>query len=156
VADISKDAALADKLDADVRKLAERVKTVAFKPLEIANGAKELLDEVATKKITGEEDRYSHTDLWDFAANLAGAQAAINSLRPALAERDADLLADVDTHFAAAQKLLDTYKVGDGYKLYTELTPTDTKALSDAISGLAEPISKVAAAVSTEAPSPSA
>jgi iron uptake system component EfeO len=152
--DISKDAALADKLDADTQKLADLVKTTEFKPLEIANGAKELLDEVATSKITGEEDRYSHTDLWDFAANLAGAQAAINTLRPALVERDADLLADVDTQFTAVQTLLDKYKVGEGYKLYTDLTPADTKALADAISGLAEPVSKVAAAISTEAPDP--
>ncbi len=154
--DISKDAALADKLDADVKKLSELIKTVEFKPLEIANGAKELLDEVATSKITGEEERYSHTDLWDIQANLAGAQAAINTLRPALVERDAALMAEVDTQFAAVQKLLDTHKAGDGYKLYTELAPADTKALSGAISGLAEPISKVAAAISTVAPAPSA
>ena len=72
--DISKDKALADKLDADVAQLVGLVKTVELKPLEIANGAKELLDEVATSKITGEEDRYSHTDLWDFAANVAGVE----------------------------------------------------------------------------------
>jgi iron uptake system component EfeO len=146
--DISKDGPLADKLDADVQKLADQIKTAEFKPLEIADGAKELLDEVATRKITGEEDRYSHTDLWDFAANLAGAQAAINSLRPALTERDAALMSDVDAQFAAVQKLIDAQKAGDGYKLYTDLKPDETKAMADAISGLAEPISKVAAAIS--------
>jgi iron uptake system component EfeO len=149
--DISKDAALADRLDADVKKLSDLVKTVELKPLEIANGAKELLDEVATSKITGEEDRYSHTDLWDFAANLAGAKAAINALRSALAERDAPLLSDVDAKFVAVETLLNTYKVGEGYKLYSALTPADTKALADSISGLAEPISKVAAAITSEA-----
>ena len=35
-----------------------------------------------------------------------------------------------------------------------DLTPADTKAMSDAISGLAEPISKVAAAISADAPAP--
>jgi iron uptake system component EfeO len=152
--DISKDKALADQLDTDVQKLQELVKTAEFKPLEIANGAKELLDEVATSKITGEEDRYSHTDLWDFAANVAGAKAAIDALRPALSERDSALVSDVDAKFAAVQSLLDRQKVGDGYQLYTALSPADIKALADAISGLAEPISKVAAAITTE-PSPS-
>ena len=126
---------------------------------KIANGAKELLDEVATSKITGEEDRYSRTDLWDFAANLAGVKAAVNSLRPALSERDATLLADVDAKFIAVEALLNTHKVGDGYKLYPALTPAETKALADSISALAEPISRVAAAItggSAAAPSVSA
>ena len=150
--DVSKDAALADKLDADVRKLSGLTRTVQLSPIQIANGAKELLDEVATVKITGEEDRYSHTDLWDFAANLAGVKAAVDSLRPALFERDAALLADVDAKFAAVAALLGTHKVGDGYKLYTALTPAETKALADSISGLAEPISEVAAAITADAP----
>jgi iron uptake system component EfeO len=145
---ISGDKALADKLDEDIKKLDELVKGVELQPLEIANGAKELLDEVATSKITGEEDRYSHTDLWDFAANLAGAKAAVDTLRPALSERDAALMSDVDTEFDNVVKLLNTHKVGDGYKLYTALTEADTKALADAVSALAEPISKVAAAIS--------
>ena len=57
-------------------------------PLQLANGAKELLDEVASGKITGEEDRYSHTDLWDFNANVDGSKAAVAALRPALEKRD--------------------------------------------------------------------
>ena len=153
--DISKDKALADKLDADVASLVSLVKTVELKPLEIANGAKELLDEVATSKITGEEDRYSHTDLWDFAANVAGVKAAVDALRPALTARDAALMSDVDAKYAVVEDLLGKQKVGDGYKLYTALTPAETKGLADSISGLAEPISKVAAAISAAAPTPS-
>src|SRR5262249_29651173 len=128
---------------------------VQLKPLEIANGAKELLDEVATSKITGEEDRYSHTDLWDFAANVAGVKAAVDALRPALTARDAALMSDVDTKYQVVVDLLAKQKVGDGYKLYTDLSAADTKSLADAISGLAEPISKIAAAISSAEPSPS-
>ena len=79
-----------------------------LKPLEIANGAKELLDEVATSKITGEEDRYSHTDLWDFAANVAGAKAAIDALRPALPSGTRALTGPMlDAKFTAVEALLD-------------------------------------------------
>jgi iron uptake system component EfeO len=145
--DISGDKALADKLDADIASLAETVKTAEITPLMIANGAKELLDEVATSKITGEEDRYSHTDLWDFAANVAGAKAAVDTLRPALSERDAALMSEVDAKFVVVTDLLATHKVGDGYKFYTDLTEAQIKALADAVSGLAEPISKIAAAI---------
>jgi iron uptake system component EfeO len=145
--DIKHDKALADQLDADVNQLATLVKSVDLQPLEIANGAKELLDEVATSKITGEEDRYSHTDLWDFNANVIGAKAAVDALRPALADRDPALLSDVDAAYAKVEQALAPYRVDVGWKLYTALTPADTKALADAVSGLAEPISKLAAAI---------
>jgi len=146
-ADISGAASLADKLDADIAALAALVRDVELSPLQIANGAKELLDEVATSKITGEEDRYSHTDLWDFAANLEGVEGALDSLRPALSERDAALMSDVDEAFEVVEDLLAKHAVGDGYKLYTSLSATEIQALADAVSGLAEPISKVAAAI---------
>ena len=48
----------------------------------IGNGAKELLDEVATGKISGEEDIFSHTDLSDFQANVDGAKKAFEVLKP--------------------------------------------------------------------------
>jgi iron uptake system component EfeO len=113
----------------------------------LANGAKELLDEVASGKITGEEDRYSHTDLWDFAANVQGSQAAIAALRPALEQRAPDLVTTLDTEFANVEAALAKHRAGDGWKLHTDLSKADLKALSDAINALAEPISKVAAVV---------
>jgi len=145
--DVSGSGATADKLLADVKKLQTLVATAAFKPLELANGAKELLDEVASSKVTGEEDRYSHTDLWDFQGNVDGSKAAIAALRPALDQRDKALGQQLDAQFAAVQKELDKYRSGDQWRLYTELTPDQVKALSDAINGLAEPISRVAATI---------
>ncbi|MGH3588315.1 MAG: iron uptake system protein EfeO, partial [Pseudonocardia sp.] len=47
-------AAMADLLMADIADLQARVATVELTPVQLANGAKELLDEVATGKITGE------------------------------------------------------------------------------------------------------
>src|SRR5882757_1170272 len=82
----------ADQLLVDVKTVVAKAKVVKLNPLQMANGAKELLDEVATGKVTGEEDRYSHTDLWDFQANVEGSQAAIQALRPALQQRDAALV----------------------------------------------------------------
>ena len=51
---------------------------------QIANGANELLGEVSASKITGEEERYSHTDLVDFEANVDGSKVAFESVRPIL------------------------------------------------------------------------
>ncbi|MDN5930308.1 MAG: EfeM/EfeO family lipoprotein [Pseudonocardia sp.] len=140
--------AIADQLMADIQELAARVPSVELTPLSLANGAKELLDEVATGKITGEEDRYSHTDLWDFKANVEGSQAAIAALRPVLDERAPELGPLLDERFAALDALLETYRSGDGFVLYTELTPDDIKALTDALDALGEPVSQVAGVVS--------
>ena len=134
---------IADQLQSDIEDLAARAKKVELTPLQLANGAKELLDEVATGKITGEEDRYSHTDLWDFRSNVDGSQAAINALRPVIQARDPKLLTTLDDKFAAVDTLLEKYRVGDGFKLYTELTQDDIKSMSEAVDALGEPISQV-------------
>ncbi|WP_433801790.1 iron uptake system protein EfeO [Actinomycetospora sp. CA-084318] len=136
--------AMADRLMADVRDLQSRVGTVQLTPLQLANGAKELLDEVATGKITGEEDRYSHTDLWDFRANVDGSQAAVAALRPVIDQRDPVLGQTLDQRFAALDALLENYRAGDGFKLYTELTPDDTKKMTEAVDAVSEPVSQVA------------
>ena len=145
--DVGGDGPIADKLMTDVTTIVQKSATVELSPVQLANGAKGLLDEVATGKITGEEDRYSHTDLWDFDANLQGSKAAVQALRPVLEERDADLVKTLDARFADAEAALAAHRDGDGWKLHTELSKDDLRALSDAINALAEPISKVASVV---------
>jgi iron uptake system component EfeO len=145
--DISKDGAIADQLLKDVNEVVTRSKDEKLTPLQLANGAKELLDEVANGKITGEEDRYSHTDLWDFAANLEGSKAAVAALRPALEQRDAELVGQIDAGFATAAAELGKFRAGDGWKLQNQLTQAELKGLSDAVNALAEPISKIAGVI---------
>ena len=69
----------ADKLLADVTSSTARSKTSTFQPAQLANGAVELLNEVASSKITGEEDRYSHTDLSDFAGQCRGSTQGVRA-----------------------------------------------------------------------------
>lgn len=139
--------AIADRLQADIADLANRTKTVELTPVQLANGAKELLDEVATGKVTGEEDRYSHTDLWDFKANVEGSQAAVSALRPVIDEKNKALGATLDARFADVEKLLENYRDGDGFVPYTALTEEDKKKMTAAVDALAEPVSQVAGAV---------
>jgi iron uptake system component EfeO len=139
--------AIADRLLVDVKEIVRRAKSVRLNPLQLANGAKGLLDEVATGKITGEEDRYSHTDLYDFAENVKGSKAAIDALRPVLQARDPALLGRVDAAFAALEVELDHHRTGNGYRLYTQLSKAQIKALSVALDAVSEPISQVAAVV---------
>ena len=61
-------ATLADGLVADTSDARSAwSRTVELEPAQVGNGANELLDEVSKSKITGEEERYSHIDLLDFA-----------------------------------------------------------------------------------------
>ena len=138
---------VADTLVADVTDLKDRIPSLKLTPVQLANGAKELLDEVATGKVTGEEDRYSHTDLYDFKANVEGSQAAVSALRPVIDEKDKQLGATLDQRFAAVEKLLEGYRQGDGFVLYTSLTGDDKKKMTAAVDALSEPVSKVAGAV---------
>jgi iron uptake system component EfeO len=148
--DVSKSGQIADKLLIDVQKIVDEANKVQLTPVQMANGAKELLDEVATGKITGEEDAFSHTDLWDFAANVEGSKAAVAALRPVIDAKDPGLGKTIDEKFAAVETALEKHRSGDGWKLYTGLTQADLKELTDVINALAEPISKVAATVATK------
>ncbi len=137
----------ADRLVADTTTLYDRTRDMTFTADQIGNGAKGLLDEVATGKVTGEEEIWSHTDLWDFQANVDGARVAWEGLRPLLATRDAALDATLEERFAALQALLDAHRQGDGFVLYTDLTTDQVKQLSDAVNSLSEPLSRLTAAV---------
>jgi iron uptake system component EfeO len=145
--DVSDMGPYADQLLADVEEIVALANETTLDPLQLANGAKALLDEVATGKITGEEDRYSHTDLWDFAANLEGSQAAVQALRPYLEEADPELVAEIDERFAATEAELEQYRAGDGWLLHDQLSQEQLKGLSDSITALTESVSQVAAVV---------
>ncbi|HJX44589.1 MAG TPA: iron uptake system protein EfeO [Geodermatophilus sp.] len=137
----------ADQLLADVREIVDLANGTTLEPLQLANGAKALLDEIATGKITGEEDRYSHTDLWDFAANLEGSEAAVQALRPFLEEADPDLVAEIDERFAATEAELEQYRTEGGWTLHDQLTEEQLRGLSDSITALSESVGQVAAVV---------
>ncbi|MEU5278685.1 iron uptake system protein EfeO [Streptomyces asoensis] len=141
---------LAGQLTTDLTDWQKRVGKAEITPTSMANGAKELLDEVATGKVTGEEERYSHTDLVDFKANVEGAQKSYELLKPVAQENDAALVTDLDKQFAALNTLLDKYRPNTSsyaFTSYDKVGAAGRKELSDAVNALAEPLSKLAAAV---------
>ncbi|MFJ2200589.1 iron uptake system protein EfeO [Streptomyces violaceusniger] len=141
---------LADQLIKDLKDWQKRVGTADITPTGMANGAKELLDEVQTGKVTGEEERYSHTDLVDFEGNVEGAETSYKLLKPVASKNDPELAKSLDKQFAAVGKLLDKYREGDGFVSYDTVTESQRKELSDAVNALAEPLSRLAAAVVTK------
>ena len=138
---------LADQLLTDTQSLYDQTRDVTFTADQIGNGAKGLLDEVASSKVTGEEETWSHTDLWDFQANVDGARVSFEDLQPALQSKDPELAEELTAQFESIQALLDQYKQGDGFVLYTTLSPAQVKELSDSVNSLSEPLSQLTAAV---------
>jgi len=151
-------AAFGDQLIADVAELNTYVHSQEFTDtLEaqgiagISNGAIGLLDEVATGKISGEEDWWSGTDLWDFAANVEGSKMAFSLVEDfAVAQGDdgAALADDIAQGYADLDAALATYgSLTDGFVNYSELTDDDKRQLTDLINALAEPLSQLTSAI---------
>lgn len=153
--DDAKRTELADQLVADTGDLYDAVYADEFAQqmdiATIANGAIGLLDEVATSKISGEEEEFSHTDLWDFAANVDGASVAYGNVRDIAESKGADgeaLVADIDDQFAAMEDLLAEYgSQEEGFTPYDELSDEQIKALSDQVNALSEPLSQLTSTV---------
>jgi iron uptake system component EfeO len=145
---------LAAELTRNVTRLDRVVKTLSYKPEDLANGAASLLEEVQSNKITGEEEEYSHLDLVDFAGNLEGAQEAFAYLEPGLKKIDAAMTAQIAHRFNQTDALLDTYRDRHALGGYQSWTPTlraraanqlsqSVQALQDSLSRLAEKVVSV-------------
>jgi iron uptake system component EfeO len=140
-------APVAKQLLADVEELRDKVATVELQAVQIANGANELLGEVSASKITGEEERYSHTDLVDFEANVEGAEVAFEAVEPLLSKENPKLAKEIEASFEDVYASLDPYRRGDGFVSYTELSKADTRKLAQEIDALAEELSQVPAEI---------
>jgi high-affinity iron transporter len=138
---------LSDALVADVERLDRKAAGLDLQAAQIANGATALLDEVSASKITGEEERYSHTDLVDFDANVDGSRAAFEAVEPILRAADPALATEITKRFDQVDRALAPYRDGDGYVSYTELNESDQRKLAQAVDALAEPLSQVAAQI---------
>ncbi|WP_312199879.1 iron uptake system protein EfeO [Kosakonia cowanii] len=136
-------ASYADKLNHDVLELQTRINELAFPPSKVVGGAAGLIEEVAASKISGEEDRYSHTDLWDFQANIEGAQKIVDLLRPQLQKENSALLAKVDANFKKVNTILAKYRTKTGFETYDKLTDADRNALKGPITTLAEDLAQL-------------
>ena len=133
-----KRAKLAKELKADTQSLYDLVYSKDFEVSlsDVSNGAIDLMEEVATSKISGEEEAFSHTDLYDFWANVEGAKVAYGNVKDLAKLKDADMVTKLDSAFDDVQTELEKYKSGDTYKSYDELSDSEIKTLSDKVDAL--------------------
>ena len=138
---------LANKLLGDVQTLNQQVPSLPLAPDQLVNGSVALLNEIVNVKITGEEDRYSHTDLSDFQANLLGARKAFEYMRPVL-ERDGSsaLATSIAGQFATVQQELDAYRRNTplGFALYGALTQADKRKIAVQVGDAAQSLTSLA------------
>jgi iron uptake system component EfeO len=140
----------ADKLTANTQELYDLVHAKDFTVSidSISNGAIALLDEVANGKITGEEEIFSHTDLYDFQGNLDGVRVSYEGVRNIAQAKNAALVKTIDTRLGALEKVLGQFgSLDTGFTSYTDLTAAQVKALSDSVNALGEPLSQLTAVV---------
>lgn len=135
---------LGKQLVNDIKELRAKIPTADVNGELMVQGAVDLLNEVSTSKITGEEEIFSRTDLYDFKANIEGAEKIFDIFKPKLQQKNPALVADLSEKFKAVDDLLAQHKVGEsGYKPYNQLTKQDTKALAEAVNKLGEPLAQM-------------
>jgi iron uptake system component EfeO len=135
------------------QQLLTLVSKAQYNPLEMAAGATDLINEAATAKISGEEERYSNTDLPVFEANVVASMKVVSLLQPCLQGKDAGLVPQIQQRHDAVETLLTKLKATPGYDQtgyveYTTVTKADRRQLSGAVNALAEAMSKMPAQVS--------
>ena len=137
-------AAYADKLMSDVKDLQSRIAGLSVEPKVMVGGAAGLIEEVAASKISGEEDRYSGTDLYDFQANVDGAEKIVALVDPLVKRENAALSDKIAGNFKTVDAVLAKYRTPDGgFETYDKLTEADRLALQGPITELAEDLSKL-------------
>ncbi|MGN8079536.1 iron uptake system protein EfeO [Variovorax sp. 22077] len=137
-------APVADKLLANVLELQKRLSALTFPPEKVVGGAAVLMEEVAATKISGEENRYSHTDLWDFQSNFEGAYKIVELLRPLVVKENKAFSDKTEANFKVVFDTLAKYRTADGgFETYSKLSERDRKLLAGRVNTLAEDLSKL-------------
>jgi len=140
----------ADLVD-NIAELVTLVKGITIDASTMINGSAALIEEAATGKITGEEERYAGTSLLTFASNVEGAKKVIDLNADLLEGVDGALYDEIEASFTAIEAGLAKYANGDGtYAQYDTLTDADRAPLQAELANLSENLSRVAAAFGLE------
>ncbi|MGV9824269.1 MULTISPECIES: iron uptake system protein EfeO [unclassified Gordonia (in: high G+C Gram-positive bacteria)] len=146
---------VAETLQRNVSDLKRLVNEPSFevKPADIINGAGDLLDEVSTSKLTGEEEAYSHIDFVDMQANIEGSQQAFEIVKPALTQIDPQLATTIQQAFDKVNSLVDSFRdpnAPGGFKPFDQVSEQQRREMAAAIIAVKDPLAqaggKIAAA----------
>lgn len=130
----------------DIKTLKAQIPTVEITPELMITGAVDLLNEVSTSKISGEEEIFSKTDLYDFKANIEGAEKIYQIFKSALVQKNPALATEIEQRFNDVNSILEKYNQspkGYDYLSYDKLSQLDVKALAEAVNKLGEPLAQM-------------
>ncbi len=146
-------ATFCDQLVQHEQQLQQLVATATYDPVTMASGATDLINEAATAKISGEEERYSNTDFIVFQANVDGAMEVVNLLKPYLQKTNPALVAQIQQRYQAVETAIAKYKATPGYDTPATsstrpCSTTQRRQLSAIVQAFAESLSKMSGQVS--------
>lgn len=135
---------IAQRLLADVTTLKQQLLAQSLPPEQLVGIVVRNLNSLAEVRAgSGEEERYSHSDLNGFAANAQTARKVVDLLRPMLSKSSADVLGNIDQAMSDFDNQLNAYKSADGYVSYDAVTAAQrqqiaakAKALAAAMDGI--------------------
>lgn len=138
-------APFAQQLVSDTDELVTQVRALAIQPSVMTNGAAVLIEEAATGKITGEEERYSRTDLVTFQSNIDGAKKIVELLTPVLetAPGGPAVITEINEQFGNVEAIMATYRRGDTFVSYDQVTAADRTKLKAALADLSEQLAQI-------------
>ncbi|MFJ2457400.1 iron uptake system protein EfeO [Pseudomonas neuropathica] len=130
---------VAQRLLSDVTTLKQQLLAQSLPPEQLVSIIVRNLNTLAdVRAASGEEERYSYSDLNGFAANAQTAHKVVDLLRPMLTKSAAELLPNIDQALADFDSELDTYKIKDGYASYDAISGEQRKQIADKAQALAD------------------
>ena len=130
---------VAQRLLTDVTTLKQQLLAQSLPPEQLVSIVVRNLNNLGeVRASSGEEERYSRTDLNGFAGNLFAARKVVDLLRPLLTKSAAELLPTLDNAIASLDVELDGFKVEKGYASYDSVSAEQRKQIADKAKALAD------------------
>ncbi|AZD22629.1 Ferrous iron transport periplasmic protein EfeO, peptidase-M75 domain [Pseudomonas chlororaphis subsp. aurantiaca] len=137
--DLSGLAPIAQRLLSDVTTLKQQLLAQSLPPEQLVSLVARAQRSIAeVRASSGEEERYSHSDLNGFAANLETTRKVVDLLRPLLAKPAAPLLAQIDSALGALDSQYGALRSAEGYASYDSVGADQRKRIADQAKVLAD------------------
>ena len=138
---------IAQRLQTDVTSLKQQLLAQNMAPEQLAAIVVRNMRSLAEIRSNGEEERYSHSDLNGFAANLEGTRKVIDLLRPLLSKSSGPLLEKINAASAGLDTELNGLKTDSGYRPYDQVDAVQRKLIADKAKTLADALDGIDAAL---------
>lgn len=137
---------VADALIADVTALKARLKELKLAPEDLTANAVRQARRLAEDTVPRGDNRYGHTDITEFSANLDGMEKSVSLLYPLVEAAKPETAKEVQGGFADLRATLSTL----GNASYESISPEARKDLAARFANLAERIEKINSAIGLE------